>query len=200
MTVIAAMALPLPNRVIMGCDTATDHGGTFVYSKRGKIGVHQASNGERVLIGSAGNASAGRMLDRCLTIEATPEDPDDIDAADRWAGALAEAITGILADANPPLTVSHSDNASGIDADVLVAWRHHVWLLFAHAAIRPTGGIVAIGSGRDIALGSLYTAARSVTNPKGMMADAIELACKFDRGCSVDERGPIVISTVDDDA
>ncbi|MGW4325437.1 hypothetical protein ACWEKR_06050 [Nocardia sp. NPDC004573] len=195
MTVIAAVALS--DRVIMGCDTATDYGGTFVYSTRGKIGVLSANNGERVLIGAAGNAAAGRMLDRHLTIEATPADPADTAEADRWAGALAEAITEILADAKPPLIAAHTDNADGLDADLLVAWRQHMWLVFAHTAIRPHNGKIAIGSGRDLALGSLITAGRSGRHPEEAVLNAIELACIFDRGCSVDERGPIVHSTVD---
>lgn len=198
MTVIAAVALD--DRVVMGCDTGTDHDGTFVHTVRGKIGVLHAANGERVLIGSAGHASAGRILGRALTVEATPDDPSDTIAADRWAAAVAEAITGILADANPALTVSNPDHGGDIAASILLAWRQHVWLVFAHVAIRPSDRIIAIGSGRDLALGSLHTGADHFVGPEAAVRFAIGLACRLDRGCSVDERGPLVLSTVDDHA
>jgi ATP-dependent protease HslVU (ClpYQ) peptidase subunit len=196
MTVIAAIATE--NQVIMGCDTATDHGGTSIYSARGKIGVINASNGERILIGVAGNSAIGPTLDRCLTIESTPDDRDNASDADRWASALAEAITHVLAEANPPLLAQFSDSANGLDGSLLVAWRRHLWLVCAHAAIRPDNGIAAIGSGKDLALGSLHTSGpNGLVHPEVAVSYAIGLACAYDSGCGVDGRGPIVHSTVE---
>lgn len=195
MTVIAAYATK--DRVIMGCDTATDHAGTSLYSARGKIGVTLSTGtGDRILIGVAGNSAIGPTLDRCLEIEATPGPDCTLDSADLWANHVAQQITQILADANPPLISTQNGSADTFDGNLLLAWNRHVWLVCAHAAIRPENGIAAIGSGRDLALGSLHTTdAYARFTPEYAVHRAVSVACTYDSGCGVDERGPILHST-----
>lgn len=181
----------------MGCDTATDQNGTTVYRADGKITVLDVG-GERVLLGSAGNAAIRSVLNRNWKLAGVPK-PDATDTeADEWASAGAEAITDILASAQPPLTLRSDGNADSLDGCLLLAWRQHLWIIHTHAALRPYG-IATIGSGKELALGSLHTVARAgLVHPETTVSYAIELATRFDSGCGIDERGPIVYSTMAD--
>ncbi len=198
MTVVAAVALA--DRVIMGCDTATDNDGTTIYRSDGKILVLLTGDrAERVLIGSAGNAAIRSILARDLKISTPPPDATDQEADD-WAGTVAETITQVLATTTPPILARHDGGPDHLDGCLLMAWRQHLWIVYTHAALRPRGDIAAIGSGKELALGSLYTVARAgIVHPDACMSYAIELACAYDSGCGIDDRGPIVLSTLDED-
>lgn len=193
MTVIAAIATP--DRVVMGCDTATDSGGTIVYRADGKI-TALSVGAERVLIGSAGNAAIRSILGRHWKLAATPPANAAIAEADEWADAAAEAITEVLATTQPAVTIHHDGSADGLDGCLLLAWRQHLWIIHTHAALRPHDGIAAIGAGKDLALGSLHTSVRAgLSDPAAAMSCAIDLAARFDSGCGIDERGPIIHRT-----
>ncbi|WP_280317285.1 hypothetical protein [Nocardia wallacei] len=194
MTVIAAIAAA--NRVVMGCDTASSNDGTALYTRLGKIGRFRTADDELVLIGAAGNSAIIPTLRRHLTIEASPRGRGAL-AADRWAEDLAEAITGVLANANPPLLRPGDDSANSLDGIMLVAWRHCVWMVTTHTATRPHSGIAAIGSGRDLALGSMHTAIAFGVDQRTAVDHAVRCASHYDSGCRIDERGPMLRSTDD---
>lgn len=196
MTVVAAVALS--DRVVMGCDTATDHDGTTIYRADGKITVLEVGD-ERVLIGSAGNSAIRSVLSRHWKLTAVPPETAAVAEADEWAAAAAEAITDVLANATPPLLMRHNDSADCLDGCLLLAWRQHLWIIHTHAAFRPHDGVAAIGSGRELAIGSLYTG-QALGNPTPVQSVtlAVTLACRHDSGCGIDERGPIIHSTVAD--
>lgn len=195
MTVIAAVATH--DRVVMGCDTATDHDGTTMYRADGKISVRLVGDaGERVLIGSAGNSAIRSVLARHWKLSGVPRSDATDAEADEWAAAVAEAITEVLANATPPLVVRHDSSADSLDGCLLLAWRQHLWIVHTHSALRPYGGIAAIGSGKELALGSLYTVAQTgLVSPEVEMAFAIQVACAYDSGCGVDDRGPLLYCT-----
>lgn len=193
MTVIAAVAAT--DHVVMACDTAADYGGTAIYKAEGKIGALFTPKSEKVLLAASGNSGILPTLLRNLKIGDTP-DPTDIRAADEWASAIADAITGVLADSNPPmLTTSGTDHSANLDGAVLVAWRQHLWFVHTHGAIRPSSGVVCIGSGCDVALGSLHTSVRAGFEPEASVDLAVRLACSYADGCGVDDRGPLVQTT-----
>lgn len=195
MTVIAALAME--DRVIMGCDTAVNQDGTVVYGSRGKIAVRVLANGERILIGSAGNSAIHAVLARQWTVPPVPLPSANDGDADRWADTCAEEITTLLAEANPPVMQHHSDSATTLDGCLLLAWRQHVWTIYTHSALRPTNSIAAIGSGKELALGYLLAAARYESDPRVSVNAAVEAACAHDGGCGVDDRGPIIHSTLE---
>ena len=194
MTVIAAVRTP--HRVVMGCDTRTDYSGTGMLIQDSKIGTLIAPNGDRVLIASSGNAAMQRVVQRGLKIDDTPDASDDT-AADLWADAVAVAITDLLADSKPAVVNSGGDEASSIDGTLILAWRQHLWWIFTHSAVRPAGGVLAIGSGVEVALGSLHTAAQADMDPEEAVQLAVRLACRHASGCGMDDRGPLMHYTVD---
>jgi ATP-dependent protease HslVU (ClpYQ) peptidase subunit len=184
----------------MGCDTAADHNGTTVYRADGKISIFEVGEAcERVLLGSAGNSAIRSVLGRHWKLGDVPQPNSAVAEADEWAAAAAEAITEVLANATPPLVMRQDQSADTLDGCLLLAWRQHLWIVHTHSALRPQSGIATIGSGCELALGSLHTVARSgLVHPEAAVSYAIELACTYDSGCAVDERGPIVYSTVAD--
>ncbi|PSR63986.1 hypothetical protein C8259_09040 [Nocardia nova] len=178
----------------MGCDTASDHNGTALYTRLGKIGGFKTTDGETVLIGGAGHAAIIPTLQRRLTIDGSPREQDEI-GAEGWASAVAEAITGVLADANPPLLSPAGEHAACLDGILLMAWRQYLWVVQTHSAIRPHDGIAAIGSGRDIALGAMHTALDYEAQPYDAVHSAVRWAAQFDSGCGIDDRGPMLCTT-----
>lgn len=188
MTVIAAIATP--THTVIGSDIGTDYNGTLILRDTSKIIEVTADDGERILIGGAGNAALGPAVTRHLQIEETPN-PNNADECDLWAAAVAEAITINASEANPSLVTTEGS----FDGCLLMAWRQHLWYVIAHNAFRPNNGIAAIGSGCDAARGSIHTnIARGVPATQAVK-EAIEWACVIDTGCRVDERGPLVHMT-----
>ena len=73
--------------------------------------------------------------------------------------------------------------------------RRHLWMLTTHSVIRPYDDVASIGSGSEIALGSLHTALELGTGPRAAVELAVRLASTYDSGCGLDRRGPIVHTT-----
>ncbi|PKV80897.1 Ntn hydrolase family protein [Nocardia fluminea] len=194
MTVIAAIATA--DRVVMGCDTRTDYSGTGIMTVGAKISTLYAPNGDKVLIAAAGNAALRHVVVRGLGIGATP-DPTDIAAADQWADGIAVAAVDGAAEAKPAVLSQSDGYAPSLDGTLLLAWRQHLWWISTHAAMRPHPGIIAIGSGTEVALGSLHTADAFDIEPTFAVDMAVRLACRHAEGCGIDDRGPIIHSTVD---
>lgn len=193
MTVIAAIAAG--GRVVMGCDTATDSDGTAIYTTRGKIARFRTADDELVLIGAAGNAGILATLRHRLKIENSPRGRGR-GRSDRWADELAESIAEILADVRPPLlSTRHEGGAATLDGTMLVGWRHCLWIIGTHTAMRPHTDIAAIGSGRDIALGSMHTSMSTGVERRLAVEEAVRWASMLDSGCGIDERGPLVYVT-----
>lgn len=192
MTVVAAVAVA--GRVTMGCDTATDHNGTTVYRSDGKVSRILVGD-EVVLVGSAGNSGIRSVLRRHWKLGGVPEPSVTDIEADTWADACAEAITDVLASTTPPLLLRQDHNADTLDGCLLLAWRQHLWIIHTHSALRPQSGAAAIGSGGELALGSLLTAAHFDADPQVSMDYAIRTACTHDSGCGIDVRGPLIYTT-----
>lgn len=191
MTIVAAIATK--DRVIMGCDTAGELDGLKVYQDS-KIATFPDGSGGQILLGTAGNGAIRSVLRRGSlrfgdASTARTANPDS------WASGIAEQITEILANTNPPLTVSTSDSAGFLDGVILLAWRNRLWIITTHTAIAPADNIAAIGCGAPIALGSLHTATQLGAEPTGAMDTAVRLAARYDSGCAIDSRGPIIHTT-----
>ncbi|WP_159840196.1 hypothetical protein [Nocardia sp. CY41] len=194
MTIIAAIAIN--DGVLMACDTRADYNGTAIYKAEGKIGTLTTPRGEKVLIAASGNSAILPTLLRHLKIGDTPN-PESVVGADEWANAVAEAATGVLADANPPLlNTADSDNAAAFDGTALLAWRQHLWILHTHGVIRPADDVAVIGCGSEIGLGSLHTSRQLGLDPRAGLELAVRLAATYNSGCGVDGRGPLVHTTL----
>lgn len=178
----------------MGCDTAANHGGTVMYLEGGKIGQflteESVTRPYPVLIGAAGNGAVLPMLRRNLKLGAFRHANPDA-----WANAVAGQITELLASANPPLTVQEDEGNTAIDGNLLLACDRGLWLIQTHAAARARPGVAAIGSGRDLALGSVYADLRHGVAARDAVECAVRLASTYDSGCGVDDRGPMIYST-----
>lgn len=191
MTIIAAMSDG--DRVIMGCDTRADYCGTAIYMARGKIITLTTTTGERVLLGVSGNSAIIARLQHHLKIDFAP----NADGPDRWAHRVAEAATTVLAEATPPLVTPEDGSASSFDGTVLLAWRDRMWVLHVHGAMPLQDSVHTMGSGSEIGLGSLHTAQRLGMDPRKAVDLAVRLASTYNAGCGIDERGPMIHSTLD---
>lgn len=150
MSVIAAVATE--DGVHLACDSATslDEGGATVTRTDLKIATVPVGRRARAAVATAGR-SALQPLARRLSAPHEP-DPDDPDDLDGWAQAVAEALTADAAETKPSLLNEDGDE---FDGEVLLALHGRLWLLAANLAIH-TPGYLAIGSGRDVALGVLH--------------------------------------------
>lgn len=193
MTVIAAIARD--GNVIMGSDSVASCAGSFVYKGEGKIVEIVAAGGDRVLIAAAGNAAVPSVIKRHLKIDGVPALDDSDEAADDWAAAIAQAITELLAGCTPSLIVSSPDDADAIDGTIALAWRGHLWMMCTHTAIRPSNGILSIGSGMDVAVGAMNAALQFGAMPLDAVITAVKLACEFTDSCSTDHRGALIHHT-----
>lgn len=195
MTIIAAYSNGV--YTAMASDIAVTNGHTF-YTTGGKLLEFHVGD-ERVLLGGAGNASVLTAVQYGLSIEAVPANADFWSDADEWANEVARGVTKLLHEAEPSITTSaDNDNAGGIDGIFLLAWRHHIWLLFTHGAMRSADGFAAIGSGAEVAIGALATLDMNLSGtvvPRTAVKVAVELASRYAHGCRIGDDGPIIKET-----
>lgn len=197
MTVIAAIAHN--GTVTIGSDTVACSGAALIYKSESKIveftAVDASGHSAKVLIAAAGNASVMPALTHGLHLEGAPTPTDTDEVADSWAIATAHAITGVLADSNPPMITGAGEDPASLDSSLLLAVHGHLWLIFTNAAIRPHNRILTLGSGGDLATGALLAALKHGATPEAAINDAINWASTYSDGCRVDERGPRIHTT-----
>lgn len=188
MTVIAAVARD--GRVVMAADTATNYVGTRI---DGAVKVRAVDLwGEQVLLAASGNGALLAVIARELPDSddvASHPPAEDVNGSDqKWADHVATAISEILAEQAPPLLEDNS-----IDGALLVGWRGRIFYVFTHMATFVSGGIAAMGSGTDMAIGVMCAALTRGASPDEAVRDAVMLACHHIEGCGIGDDGPLVV-------
>ena len=181
MTVIAAWADG--TTVFMAADSCVEQNGT-VWSAQKTVRM-TTGDGKPFLLGWTGDRAAFGLVKHGLTVDLAP-DPNDTEDCDQWALTIAHAITELCADATPAI-VDHTSMA----AQFLLAHAGRLWLLATFEAM-PIDGYMAIGTGRDAALGALHAATSWGLSPEDAVNIAVEAGCAVDVNC----RGPIQTVTL----
>ena len=183
MTTIAILVAQ--GHVYMSADSAGTSGvGRRWYRTRPKIA--RLTAGERdVLVATAGPTSLNAFVYFHLKLDAAPNPSDDADC-DRWAQAVADAITSWAAEAQP--TVLGADGH--LDGTVVLGYAGRVWNIHEHHADRIATPYLAVGSGGDLALGALaalhtQVAAGQMT-PREATRLAVQIAARWDDGTAGD--------------
>lgn len=183
MTVIAA--IPRDDHVIMASDTALMRRDTYI-ADVDKISVMTVGpdHEQPALLGISGSRAladlARRDLDERANLPHLTEWQDP-DKADRWALTIAAELVRIAVKAEQPLLVDDTE----ADAEALLAFGPHLWLLSGHAAVRLAEPF-AIGSGADAARGALYVAEElglATNYPHDALRLAVCAAIKLDAHC-----------------
>lgn len=102
--------------------------------------------GETILLASCGRAGIGPLAARQVSSCRPPGRRADPDG---WAQGMAEAITDTCR------ARGHVDSDGDLDGELLLAWRHRLWVVSMDLA-QPVGTYIAIGSGRMVALGAMW--------------------------------------------
>lgn len=182
--------------VVLGADGVSDLSG---YAAPGstKLRSHPVSTGDPgrvVLLGAAGRSSLGDVVSRGWTLSGLPDPGCTDDSADAFAEACAEAVAELAATATPPVL---DDGSHSVAGGILLGAVGRLWYLnnqAAHPVYRGTR-FYAVGSGASVALGYLDAAlhpGERTDVARGVVADAIRCAARWDATTNLDHRGPIV--------
>jgi len=72
-----------------------------------------------------------------------------------------------------------------LDFNILLGGMGNLWLIDADYAVNAVNEYVAIGSGAEYALGSLFTNIRvGASNPRNLVKEAVLAGCQFSNSCS----------------
>lgn len=119
----------------------------------------------------------------------TPPLDDDLDGWQAWADNAASHAGALLHNADLPLTATSNDGLTCHDASLLAVAGRLIYI-YTHQAVVIPHGPAALGSGADLAIGFLH--GTDTSDPKAAVGGAVELACRYIAGCSVEADGPQV--------
>lgn len=184
MTVIAAVARE--GRVVMAADRVATIGSAMAHAPA-KIRRKDAG-GLEVLLACAGAAELLPTYARHFTLDAPGADLHD------WAQGMAEDITRHAAKMTPSVVVNGSspDDRGMLDAMLILGHAGRLWMLDANMACPVPDGVVAIGSGGEVALGAMHAALAAGVDPCGAAVQAVEIACRFTTDADLLGMGPLV--------
>ena len=78
-----------------------------------------------------------------------------------------------------------SEPHPSLDFNILLGGMGKLWLIDADYAVNAVKDYIAMGSGAEYALGSLYTNIRvGASNPRNLVKEAVWAACQFSTSCS----------------
>lgn len=174
MTVVAAIARD--GRIVMAGDRQTNYQQQAVYGAR-KIRRHTAGSGE-VLIAASGSGAISNMVARHCKLDHAPDAQATLVELQDWADVVGEAVTGVLAGAQPPLL-----DGGQIPGALLLGVHGHLFYLFTHQAAYVSDGVAALGSGSEVALGAMHAALRHGDGPLDAVLLGVELGCTYMDGC-----------------
>jgi ATP-dependent protease HslVU (ClpYQ) peptidase subunit len=156
-----------------------------------KVFAKETPEGDTIIFGFAGTFKNGQVLKYKLQI---PERPSEcIDDMEYLTVHFSEALRECLNNAGF-LAVNPDDGTHNIVDEFLMAYRGNIYSVFgAFEFLHTTDRYICAGSGRDIALGSLFT---SETNkklkPKDRCVMALQAAASFNAGV----RAPFTLITL----
>jgi hypothetical protein len=190
-------ALVHDRTVWMAADTASVSGvDRRWYHTRPKIArLRTAAPGPaELLLGTCGPSSLNAFVHHHLKVGAP--DPGDDDDCDRWAQSIGEAIADWAAETKPSVL----DHTGQLDGGGVLGYAGRLWAVFAHHADRIPDGVLAVGSGGDLALGALAALQPHVragaVDPHEAVVDAVRIAARWDAGTAAGEVHVAVLGPV----
>ena len=150
MTVIAGYVDRESGRVHLAADSAAVAGDGLTLRKT-KIHHLRVGVDDEAVIGCAGFAALGHLLQAHLKLDAAPLDESD---AATWAQATAEAITEIALDHH----LIDRDDDGRADLACLLAWHGQFWAV-SHDLAVPVEQYHAVGHGAAVAMGAMWALA-----------------------------------------
>ena len=186
MTVIAAVARE--GRVVMAADDVMYAGGR-VYPSPPKIRrVRCSGSSVDVLLAAAGAAELLTWWVKHHQVKAPGRDLQD------WAQGLAEDITKAAAAMTPSCVVGGSspDDRGALDGMLLLGHAGRLWTLDANMAVHVPDGVLAIGSGGELAHGVLLGALCYGAAPRDAVERAVTWSATLAEGCGLLGLGPLV--------
>lgn len=181
MTVIAGMIHD--DVVWMAADTASVDG-TGIYRMSRKLDRIYFGEGDSLIIGTCGAAGFAQAVRHGLVVHASPNPEDDKDC-DKWAFAIAEAITEL------GLEHGWKDPEGNLGGGGLLAWQNRLWHI-SHNGAMPVPEFTAIGAGQEVALGALEV---GVVGVRSRVEEAVIAACRHTDSC----REPVDILCTNED-
>lgn len=186
MTVIAAVARH--GQVAMATDDTMTESGRFYPGPAKVRRIVCGGSPVEVLMAAAGAAELLTYWCRHRELLAPWADLDD------WAQGVAEEVTEVAAGMNPSCVVGgpSPDERGALDGMMLLGHAGRLWTIDANMAVRVPDGVMAMGSGGQVAIGVLHGALAHGATPCQAVTSAVLLACRHTDSCALLGAGPTV--------
>lgn len=162
------VAIKDKNRIVVGVDVRMSSCETYIdsYNRRPKA-IH-INNKKDIIVGGVGNIGLVDILKQLLT---------DYQTSDLYSMDRAFIVKYII----PALVVSvrdyeMTDKEGKMDGVLMVAVKDKAFIITGNYSVEEVVKYVAEGSGREAALGSLYTTSKMAMSPEEKIKIAIESA------------------------
>jgi ATP-dependent protease HslVU (ClpYQ) peptidase subunit len=182
MTCVAAVVHD--GHVYMAADSAADYGGTVVM-----LGVPKVVRRGEFVLGFSGSVRVAGLVRN--TFEPPPV-PPGADLAAYMAGAFCDALYRLV-DAHSAFEVDKETGRKCLGGALLVGVRGRIFMADEQFGCPPVAGsYFAIGSGADLALGTLYAQVESRVDghrscqPIPALLTAVKAAIRFSSTCGGD--------------
>jgi ATP-dependent protease HslVU (ClpYQ) peptidase subunit len=172
--------------VTLGADSQTTSG--WVHTTMADS-LHKVFRVADMLIGSTGTARMSQLVQYALS---KPEHPADMECVTYLVTHFADAVRDCLKTGGYAIKDKEQEMHDG---SLLIGYRGRLFSLDTHFAINEVAdGYYAIGSGQEVALGSMHTSDRmgDLLSPEKRVTWALEAAATFSNGVG----GPFVIETL----
>jgi hypothetical protein len=174
-------ALKAHGKVFMAADSMSSDSTGLIWDGSMKLFEKRCADGQRLICGNTGNASAGAVFQYALKIEKTPETD-----AHAWAQQVAFDYTKLCKQ------LGEVDDKGQAIGCVLMACGPDVWEISDNFA-QSVENYVSVGGGAQVAQGALFAQLEWVDDyyyPPADEARAIDMvriavtaACRWERSC-----------------
>lgn len=171
--VTTAVAIARDGVVVMAADSLTNlYERPLPGSARKIVTVPVGDTAANALIAVCGDGALADILRSDLHLDAAPT--DDHDDEQRWASAVARAITDLARDAGVV------DNGH-LDGTLMLGYRGRLWIITHAQAIPVLDGLAAIGSGEGVAMGAAHVLLQLGGRLTEVATEAIVIASRYDK-------------------
>ena len=159
------VAIKDKNRIVVGVDTRMSCGPSYTDSYKQRPKAYHMDNKKTVIVGGVGNIG---LVDVMKII--ADNHMSKIDAIDR-SYIVKYIIPELINDIK---VYSMEDKECKMDGELFLGIKDRGYVIHGNYSVEELESFIAIGSGMDVATGSLFTSGQFITDPESRIAIAIQ--------------------------
>ena len=159
------IAIKDKSRIVVGVDTRMSSGPSYMDSYKQRPKAYHMDNKRTVIVGGVGNIGLVDVMK--IIIDNHMPKIDMIDRSYIVKFIIPELINDIK-------VYSMEDKECRMDGELFLGIKDRAYTIHSNYTVEEVESYVAIGSGMDVAIGSLFTSGQFITDPESRIAIAVQ--------------------------